>query len=391
LQKRGNTLVVVEHDESVIRAADWLIDIGPGAGRHGGRLLAAGPTSEVLANPASVTGQALSEPDAPARDTPNFLAGASGSGQITITGARHHNLKNITVAFPLGRWTCLTGVSGSGKSSLARDILAHAARRHLGLLAPPPGEHDRIEGLEHIDKVLEVDQRPLGKSSRSNPASYVGVYDEIRKLYAATKLAKIRGFKANRFSFNVKGGRCEECQGQGSVRIELAAMPDLRVPCPKCRGKRFNPPTLEVRYKGLSIADVLDLPIEDARAFFANVPPVHKGLEALDEVGLGYLVLGQPASTLSGGEAQRVKLAAELGKTSTGKTLYLFDEPTTGLHFVDIARLIGVFRKLVAAGNTLIVIEHHPGLIAVADWVIDLGPDGGGAGGELMYAGPRAG
>jgi excinuclease ABC subunit A len=389
LQKNGNTVIVVEHDEAVIRAADWLIDIGPGAGRHGGRLLACGLVAEVLANPASVTARALSEPEALATDVAEAVANASGS-DITIHAARHHNLKNITVAFPIGRWTALTGVSGSGKSSLARDILIYAARRHLGLLAPTPGAHESIDGLENFDKVLEVDQRPLGKSSRSNPASYVGIYDEMRKLFAATKLAKIRGYKANRFSFNVKGGRCEECEGQGSVRVDAAWMPDLRVPCPVCQGKRFNPATLQVRYKGLSIADVLDLPIEEARQFFANVPTLARGLAALDEVGLGYLALGQPASTLSGGEAQRVKLAAELGKTSTGKTLYLFDEPSTGLHLVDIARLIAVFRKLVTAGNSLIVIEHHPALIRAADWVIDLGPDAGAAGGEVIVAGTPA-
>ena len=430
LQGHGNTVIVVEHDETVIRAADWLIDIGPGAGRHGGRLLACGPVAEVLANPDSVTGKALmnfvvarspdrataaaigsgdlrSSPVVDLRSSPVARSGdratktaitvvarspdrASTTEWLTIHCARHHNLKNITAAFPLGRWTCLTGVSGSGKSSLARDILMHAARRHLGLLAPTPGAHDRIDGLDQIDKVLEVDQHPIGKSSRSNPASYVGVYDEIRKIFAATKLAKIRGFKANRFSFNVKGGRCEECEGHGSVGVDVAFMPDLRVPCPVCQGKRFNPATLQVRYKGLSIADVLELPIEDARAFFANVPTVQPGLRALDEVGLGYLALGQPANTLSGGEAQRVKLAAELGKTSTGKTLYLFDEPTTGLHFVDITRLIGVFRKLVDAGNTLIVIEHHPALIRAADWVIDLGPEAGDEGGEIVIAGTPA-
>lgn len=391
LQKRGNTLIVVEHDEAMIRAADWLIDIGPGAGRHGGRLLASSSTPEVLANPNSITAIAVS-PDAQrsaVERQPDALGSASRlTGTITIHHAHHHNLKNITASFPLGQWTCVTGVSGSGKSSLVRDILVNAARRRLGLLAPSPGAHERIDGLENIDKILEVDQRPLGKSSRSNPASFVGVYDEIRKVFAATKLAKIRGFKANRFSFNVKGGRCEECQGQGSVRVEMAAMPDLRVPCPMCQGKRFNPPTLEVRYKGRSIADVLDMPIEEARAFFANVPPVHQGLTALDEVGLGYLALGQPASTLSGGEAQRVKLAAELGKTSIGKTLYVFDEPTTGLHLVDIARLIGVLRKLVAGNNTVIVIEHHPDLIAAADREIELGPEGGAGGGKLLYEGP---
>ena len=394
LQTRGNTVIVVEHDESVIRQADWLVDIGPGAGKNGGRLLACGPVAEVLANPASVTARFL--PSAPVlRGRGAGVEGVvramtsphSDRGKLTIHGARHHNLKNITATFPLSRLTCLTGVSGSGKSSLARDILVHAARRRLGLLAPTPGFHERIDGLEHLDKVLEVDQKPLGRSSRSNPATYVGVYDEIRSLFATTRLAKIRGYKANRFSFNAKAGRCEDCQGHGTIRIEQALDADLRVICPACLGKRFNAGTLEVRYRGLSIADVLELPIADARAFFVNVPMLQKGLEALDEVGLGYLALGQPARTLSGGEAQRVKLAAELGKTSTGKTLYLFDEPTSGLHFVDVARLIRVFRRLVATGNTVVVIEHHLDLIAAADWVIDLGPEGGDAGGQLVCAG----
>ncbi len=388
LQARGNTVVAVEHDASVIRAADWLIDIGPGAGQHGGRLLAAGPVTDVLANPASITGRCLnSEPGAQAREP---VSTTEKTAAIVVRGARHHNLKNIDVAFPLGRWSCLTGVSGSGKSSLARDILCHAARRHLGLLAPTPGTHDRIDGLEQLDKVLEVDQKPLGRSARSNPAIFTGLFDEIRKLFAATRLAKIHGYKANRFSFNVKGGRCEECQGHGSVRVEAAFLPDLRVLCPNCQGKRFNASTLQVRYRGLSIADVLELPIEQAREFFANVPMMAPGLQALDEVGLGYLALGQPARTLSGGEAQRVKLAAELGKSSTGKTLYLFDEPTTGLHFVDIARLIRVFRRLVHAGNTVVVIEHHLDLIAACDWVIDLGPEAGAHGGEVVIAGPPA-
>jgi excinuclease ABC subunit A len=371
LQAQGNTVIVVEHDESVMRQADWHIDIGPGAGKHGGRLL-------YCAN--------RSEPEAQARETTKPLACASDS-EIMIRGARHHNLKNITARIPLARWTCVTGVSGSGKSSLARDILVHAARRHLGLLAPAPGAHDRIDGLDQLDKVLEVDQKPIGRSSRSNPASYIGLFDEIRKLFATTKLAKIRGYKANRFSFNAKGGRCEQCQGQGTIRIELAAMPELRVTCQTCDGKRFNAATLEVRYRGLSISEVLDLPIEDARTFFANVPMLQKGLQALDDVGLGYLALGQPANTLSGGEAQRVKLANELSKTSTGKTLYLFDEPTSGLHSTDITRLLRVFRQLVDAGNTVIVIEHHLDVILACDWVLDLGPEGGAAGGELVAAG----
>jgi excinuclease ABC subunit A len=396
LQTRGNTVLVVEHDETVIRQADYLVDIGPGAGRQGGQLLACGIVAEVLANSNSVTGKCLnriSDPEALAKGLQESFANASGSVKqrwITIRGACHHNLKNIDAGFPVGRWTCLSGVSGSGKSSLARDILCHAARRHFGLLAPTPGAHDRIEGLEQLDKVLEVDQKPLGKTPRSSPATYVGLFDEIRKVFAATRLAKIRGYQANRFSFNVKGGRCEECQGQGVVRVELAFMPDLRVTCSACQGKRFNAATLEVRYRGLSIADVLDLPIEAAGDFFANIPMLQGGLQALNEVGLGYLALGQPANTLSGGEAQRVKLAAELAKTSSGKTLYLFDEPTTGLHFVDVARLICVFRRLVDAGNTIVVVEHHLDMIAASDWVIDLGPEGGANGGEVVCAGtPR--
>lgn len=410
LQAAGNTVIAVEHDAAVIRAADWLIDIGPGAGIHGGHLLAAGPVAEVFANPQSVTGQALrppaphrgngaegegaespAQPAVAARVASPLTPGPVGRGEkgwITVRGARHHNLKNIDVAFPIARWTCLTGVSGSGKSSLGRDILCHAARRQLGLLAPAPGACERIDGLEHFDQVLEVDQKPLGRSARSNPAIFTGVFDEIRKLFAATRLAKLRGYKANRFTFNVKGGRCEECQGQGSVRVESAFMPDLRVICPVCNGKRFNAATLEVRYRGLSIADVLEMPIEAARSFFANVPAMVQALAALDDVGLGYLALGQPARTLSGGEAQRVKLAAELGKSSHGKTLYLFDEPTAGLHFVDIARLIRVLQGLVDAGNTVIVIEHHLDLIAACDWVIDLGPEAGAQGGAVVCAGP---
>jgi excinuclease ABC subunit A len=388
LQSRGNTVVVVEHDEMVMREADYLIDIGPGAGRFGGRLLAYGTVAEVLANSASVTAPFLRGEKIAASGLASVSAKPQAS--IIIRGARQHNLKNLDVTFPLGRWTCLTGVSGSGKSSLARDILCNAARRHLGLLAPPPGEHDRIEGLDQLDRVIEVDQKPLGRSSRSSPATYTGLFDEIRKLFATTRLAKIRGYKANRFSFNVKGGRCEECQGQGVINVERSFLPDLRAVCPMCHSKRFNVATLEVRYRGLSISDVLDLPIAEACTFFANIPGLQPGLQALDEVGLGYLALGQPARTLSGGEAQRVKLAAELAKTATGRTLYLFDEPTTGLHFVDVARLIRVFRRLVEAGNTVIVIEHQLDLIAAADWVIDLGPEGGEAGGELLVAGTPA-
>jgi excinuclease ABC subunit A len=386
LQQRGNTVLVVEHDEAVMRQADYLVDIGPGAGKNGGRLLASGSVTEVLRNPDSVTAPYLRGEHSPACGLAKSANPRAGS-VVTIYGARHHNLRNIDVSIPLGRWTCLSGVSGSGKSSLARDILCYAARRHLGLIAPTPGAHDRIEGLNHLDKVIEVDQRPLGRSSRSSAATYIGLFEEIRKIFAATKTAKIHGYKANRFSFNVRGGRCEECQGQGSLRVALQLLPELSVPCPACDGRRFNRATLAVHYRGLSIADVLALSAAEALAFFANLPALRKGLQALTDVGLGYLALGQPASTLSGGEAQRVKLAAELARTATGRTLYLLDEPTTGLHFADIANLVRIFRQLTAAGNTLVVIEHHPDLIAAADWVIDLGPEGGAGGGPLLAAG----
>jgi excinuclease ABC subunit A len=387
LQDRGNSVLVVEHDASVIRAADYLVDIGPGAGKNGGRLLAAGTVAEVLANPESVTAPYLRA------ENPATLADASSApptSWLTVKGARHHNLKNIDAAFPLGRWTCLTGVSGSGKSSLARDVLGYAARRHLGLVAPAPGVHDGIIGLEHIDRVIEIDQKPLGRSTRSIPATYTGLFDEIRKVFAATRLAKIRGYKANRFSFNVRGGRCEECQGQGSLRVALQLMPDLTVPCAACAARRFNRATLDVLYRGRSIADVLAMPITEAAVFFANIPGLRRGLEMLRDVGLGYLALGQPANTLSGGEAQRVKLAAELARPNTGRTLFLLDEPTTGLHFADIANLVTVLRRLVEAGNSLVVIEHHPDLIAAADWVIDLGPGGGPAGGRVLATGAPA-
>ena len=400
LQRRGNTLIIVEHDEEVMRQADYLVDMGPGAGRLGGRLLACGTVAEVLANPDSVTAPYLGGAKGEERRTkgeermeclplPHPCIAAHPSS-LTIRGARHNNLKNITVTMPLGRLVCVTGVSGSGKSSLARDVLCHAVRRHLGLLAPEPGRHDAIEGLEHLDKVIEVDQAPLGRSTRSSPATYTGVYDEIRKVFAATRTAKLRGYKSNRFSFNVKGGRCEECQGQGSLRVALQFLPDLTVPCPLCRGKRFNQATLEVQYRGQSIADVLDMPIAQALDFFANIPAVHRPLQALVDVGLGYLSLGQPSSTLSGGEAQRVKLAGELARTATGRTLFLLDEPTTGLHFADVANLVRVLGRLVEAGNTVVVIEHHLDLIAAADWVIDLGPEAGEAGGYLLAVGTPA-
>jgi excinuclease ABC subunit A len=322
-----------------------------------------------------------------AAERPGAHSHAEREYEILVCSARHHNLKNLDVAFPLGRLICVTGVSGSGKSSLARDILCNAARRHLGLNAPAPGAHDRVDGLDHFDKVIEVDQSSLGRSSRSSAATYTGIYDEIRRIFAATREAKLRGYTPSRFSFNVKGGRCEECQGQGVRKVPLHFLPDLTVPCPVCHGRRFNPATLQIHYRGKSIADVLDLSAAAAQEFFTNIPALVRPLQALVDIGLGYLTLGQPSSALSGGEAQRVKLAAELGRTATGRTLFLLDEPTTGLHFADVATLLKVLQRLVDAGNTLVIIEHHLEVIAAADWVIDLGPEGGAAGGFLLAAG----
>jgi excinuclease ABC subunit A len=387
LQQRGNTVIVVEHDEEVMRQADYLVDIGPGPGRHGGRLVAHGTFAELLHDPNSVTGRFLAG-DRVSAGPPQELATARPAMKITIRGARHHNLKGFDVAIPLGRLVCLTGVSGSGKTSLARDILCFAARRYLGLTAPRPGRHDRIDGLDRIDKLIEVDQSGLGRSSRSSAATYTGIFDEVRKVFTVTREAKLRGYTASRFSFNVRGGRCEECRGQGVKHVVLHLLPDLTVPCPVCRGRRFNRATLEVRYRGLSIADVLALSVEAALDFFASFPALVRPLRALVDVGLGYLTLDQPSSHLSGGEAQRVKLAAELARTATGRTLFLLDEPTTGLHFVDVERLLGVLRRLVEPGNTVVVIEHNLDVIAAADWVIDLGPEGGEAGGYLVACGP---
>ncbi len=385
LQQRSNTVIVVEHDDAVMRQADYLVDFGPGAGVNGGRLLAAGTIDEVLSNPKSVTAPFLR-----LRTVAASKNGHKAEAELRIRGARHHNLKNIDVSIPLGRLVSVTGVSGSGKSSLARDILCNSARIHLGLMAPTPGAHDRIDGLQHIDKVIEVDQSPLGRSSRSSPATYTGAFDEIRKVFAKTKLAKVRGYKANRFSFNVRGGRCEECQGQGALRVPLQFLPDLTVPCPLCGGKRFNRATLEIAYRGLSIAEMLAMSVSEVRELLANIPPVAKPLQALEEVGLGYLKLGQPSNTLSGGEAQRVKLAAEFARSTTGRTLFLLDEPTTGMHFADVDNLLRILRGLVDLGNTVVVIEHHLDLIAQSDWVIDLGPEGGENGGHLVVSGsPR--
>jgi excinuclease ABC subunit A len=385
LQQRGNSVLVVEHDEAIMRQADWLIDLGPGAGRQGGRLVAQGTPEEVADNPLSATGRYLSGreqiPLPPARRR------IAKSRLITIAGVTTNNLKSITVHFPLSALVCVTGVSGSGKSSLLEETLARAIIRRLGGAAPKPGPYRSLRGTSHIDKVVKVDQSPIGRTPRSTPATYLGVFDEIRKLFAQTHQARQFGYRAGRFSFNVAGGRCEVCQGQGQRKIEMNFLPDLYVTCPACEGKRFNRQTLGVRYRERSIADVLEMSVDEAIEFFENIPAVVRPLMALREVGLGYLPLGQPSNTLSGGEAQRIKLAAELARSATGKTLYILDEPTTGLHFQDIHRLLRVLSRLVDAGNTVIVIEHNLDVIKTADWIIDLGPEGGEAGGYLLAAG----
>jgi excinuclease ABC subunit A len=385
LQVRGNTVVVVEHDETVMRRADWLIDLGPGAGRHGGQIVAQGTPEAISRNPASLTGRYLSgELRIP---LPGRRRRVSKTKVITLEGARANNLKNVTVHFPLSVFVGVTGVSGSGKSSLLEQTLAPALIRRLGGIAPKPGPYDSLRGASRIDKVVQIDQSPIGRTPRSNPATYSGIFDEIRKVFAGTRDARRHGYRSGRFSFNVAGGRCEECQGQGQQKIEMNFLPDLYVPCPACEGKRFNRQTLEVRYKGLSIADVLDLRVDDALSFFENFPAIARLLTSLHEVGLGYVTLGQSSTTLSGGEAQRIKLATELGRLDTGRTLYILDEPTTGLHFDDIRKLLDVLSRLVDLGNTVIVIEHHLDVIKSADWIIDLGPEGGQGGGQVVAAG----
>ncbi|MCR4411173.1 MAG: excinuclease ABC subunit UvrA [Thermoguttaceae bacterium] len=385
LQSRGNTVVVVEHDEAIMRQADWLVDLGPGAGRHGGRIVAQGTPDEVARNPASLTGRYLGGAERIA--VPARRRRIAKTRMLTIENVTTNNLKNITVSFPLSAFTCVTGVSGSGKSSLLNETLARAMVRHLGGLAPKPGPFTALRGANKIDKVVQIDQSPIGRSPRSNPATYTGVFDEIRKVFANTRDAKRRGFQAGRFSFNIKGGRCEECQGQGVQKIEMNFLPDLYVACPVCEGKRFNRQTLEIRYRDHSIADVLDMRVDDALVFFANFPVIARLLGGLQEVGLGYLTLGQSSITLSGGEAQRVKLATELARVDTGNTLYILDEPTTGLHFDDIRKLLAVLGRLVDLGNTVIVIEHNLDVIKTADWIIDLGPEGGDRGGYVTAVG----
>jgi len=385
LRDLGNTLIVVEHDEDTIRTADWVVDIGPGAGEHGGQVVHSGSVEGLFAHPDSLTGQYLSgRREIPLPDVRRPLAPGR---QVVVRGAREHNLRDIDVAFPLGVFIAVTGVSGSGKSTLVNNILYKSLAKRVYHARDIPGRHKTITGVDEIDKVIHVDQSPIGRTPRSNPATYTGVWDHVRKLFAQTPEAKVRGYQQGRFSFNVKGGRCEACSGDGTLKIEMNFLPDVYVPCEVCHGARYNRETLEVHYKGKSVAEVLDMPIEQAVDFFEAIPAISRHLKTLLEVGLGYVRLGQPAPTLSGGEAQRVKLASELQKRSTGRTLYVLDEPTTGLHFEDIRKLLGVLGRLVDQGNTVVVIEHNLDVIKTADWLIDMGPEGGSGGGAVIVEG----
>jgi excinuclease ABC subunit A len=384
LRDLGNTVLVVEHDEETIRAADYVVDLGPGAGELGGHVVAIGTPDEIVANPRSLTGQFLSG----ARAIAVPRERRTGSGQfITIHDPREHNLKGMAVRIPLGTFTCVTGVSGSGKSTLVNDILYRALAQMLHRAQERPGAHTRVEGAQHVDKVVDIDQSPIGRTPRSNPATYTGVFAFIRALFARTQEARMRGYQPGRFSFNVKGGRCEACQGDGLVKIEMHFLPDVYVTCDVCKGKRYNRETLDVHYKGRNIAEVLDMTVHQALGFFDAVPVIKAKLQTLHDVGLDYIRLGQPATTLSGGEAQRVKLATELSRRATGRTLYILDEPTTGLHFADIEKLLEVLNRLVDAGNTVVIIEHNLDVIKTADWVIDLGPEGGEEGGRVVATG----
>ena len=383
LRDLGNTLIVVEHDEDTMREADYIVDVGPGAGSHGGRIVATGTAEDIMNNPDSITGQYLSG----AKTIPVPSVRRKPTGWLDVKGAREHNLKDIDVKFPSGVLAVVTGVSGSGKSSLVNEILYKHLAKSLNRARCIPGDHRAIEGLEQLDKVIDIDQSPIGRTPRSNPATYTGVFDLIRDLFAGTPDAKAKGYAKGRFSFNVKGGRCEACSGDGIVKIEMHFLPDVYVPCEVCGGKRYNRETLEVRYKGKNIYDVLDMTVEEALEFFKNVPKIHKKIQTLYDVGLGYVKLGQPSTELSGGEAQRIKLATELSRTSTGKTIYILDEPTTGLHFADVAKLVDILQKLVEQGNSVVVIEHNLDVIKTADYIIDLGPEGGAKGGTIVAKG----
>src|SRR5438105_10864775 len=383
LRALGNTVLVVEHDEQMMRAADHLVDMGPGAGEHGGHVVAEGSAEAVERNPASITGKFL----AGEREIAVPERREHDNGSFVVRGATMHNLKGIDVEFPVGRFVCVTGVSGSGKSTLVNEIVYKALANRLHRMRVKPGDHESVEGIECFDKVIEIDQKPIGRTPRSNPATYTDLFTHVRELYSLTQEAKVRGYKPGRFSFNVRGGRCETCKGDGQIKIEMHFLPDVYVPCETCHGRRYNRETLEVRFKGKSIADVLEMSVEEALRFFAKIPKIRRKLQTLHDVGLDYVKLGQPATTLSGGEAQRVKLAKELSKVATGRTLYILDEPTTGLHFADIEKLLDVLQRLVDAGNTVLVIEHNLDVIKQADWLIDLGPEGGEAGGEIVAVG----
>ena len=383
LRDLGNSLIVVEHDEDTMRAAGCVVDIGPGAGEHGGKLVGIGTAEELMKNPASITGDYLSGK----RQIPVPETRKTPVGWLTVKGASQNNLKNITAKFPLGVMTCVTGVSGSGKSSLVNEILYKCLAKKLNRARTIPGKHKEIIGTEQLDKVIDIDQSPIGRTPRSNPATYTGVFDQIRDLFASTADAKARGYKKGRFSFNVKGGRCEACSGDGILKIEMHFLPDVYVPCEVCHGKRYNRETLEVKYKGKSIYDVLDMTVEEALEFFEPIPSIRRKIQTLYDVGLSYIRLGQPSTTLSGGEAQRIKLATELSKRSTGKTIYILDEPTTGLHFEDVRKLIEILKRLAEGGNTVVVIEHNLDVIKTADYIIDIGPEGGDKGGKIIAQG----
>ncbi len=384
LRDLGNTVLVVEHDDETIREADWIVDLGPGAGEHGGRIIAEGPLKSILAAPHSLTGQYLSG----RKQIPVPKQRRQGSGKsLMVVEAHANNLKDLTVKIPLGRLVCITGVSGSGKSTLMTEVVYNTLSNKLMGSRSMPGEHKRIDGIEHLDKIINIDQSPIGRTPRSNPGTYTGMFDEIRKLFAELPESKVRGYKPGRFSFNVHGGRCEACQGQGELRIEMQFLPDVYVPCDVCHGRRFNRETLQVEFKGHSIADVLDMTVDHALTEFSAFPAMQSRLALLQEVGLGYIRVGQPATTLSGGEAQRVKLAKELSRRATGRTLYVLDEPSVGLHAADVHKLIEVLQRLVDAGNSVLIIEHNLDIIKIADWLIDLGPEGGEGGGRLVAEG----